>query len=73
MFNFLLPKSPNFESFNLPPKSPNSGGLAIFIYSLIAFCSLLTAFDTVYGRIPAQQTSTKVGNYSDTITITISF
>jgi spore coat protein U-like protein len=184
MFNFLPPKFPNFESFNLPPKFPNSKGLAIFIYSLIAFCSLLTAFDAVsktaiagscmitnivavsfgsydvfstsptdavgsvkyrcidlgtglitidlnkgnsnnynsrtlksgnetlnynlyldsgkniiwgdgtegssrygplnptnnsdvvlsiYGRIPAQQTSTKVGNYSDTITITISF
>jgi spore coat protein U-like protein len=38
---------PNSESFNLPPKSANSGGLAIFIYSLIAFYSLLTTFDAV--------------------------
>jgi spore coat protein U-like protein len=35
MFNFLLPKSPNSE------------GLSTFIYSLIAFCSLLTIFDAV--------------------------
>ena len=28
---------------------------------------------SIYGRIPARQTNAKVGNYSDTITITISF
>ncbi len=28
---------------------------------------------SIYGRIPARQTNTKVGNYSDTITVTINF
>jgi len=43
MFNFLPPKFRLRQAQSIA----NSGGLSIFIYSLIAFCFLLTAFDAV--------------------------
>lgn len=53
----------------------NSGGTGVVTGSITLFVLLDSSFvdHPVYGRIPGGQTSAVVGNYSDTITVTVTY
>lgn len=50
-----------------------SGGTSTNTYSGILFFAPITNNHTVYGRIPASQTTVIPGSYTDTITVTVSY
>jgi spore coat protein U-like protein len=50
-----------------------SGGTSTNAYSGILIFTPITNTHTVYGRIPAAQTTVIPGSYTDTITVTVSY